>query len=194
MDFNDLALRLNRLYHAIGRAADWDVRKHVRVTPMDNTPDSLTLYQVTFDATTDETGNTNIIVSIIGHLAKLKDHLKNRMADSAQLVEDYINQSAYLQIIIDLSNSEKHGYPLQRRERSGKSPMLENIQCSLVIPPQERIGIEMNTGRIVDPGKSRIEVTADVVDGSGELIFRFAELIDNALSQWEQFIDTHDLI
>jgi len=190
MDFNDLALRLERVYAAIGDKADGEIQKYVKITTVGGDPKCL---NVSFDNGQSESETTNIVLAINEHLAKLKDHLKTKLGSQRQLVEDTINDSFELQLIMDLSNAEKHGYPLDRRERSNRSPRLVNIRTSVMIPPQEEIGINLRTGEVVKQGNCRIEVQAEVVNNAGELICRWPGLVDKALKEWEHFIHEHNL-
>ena len=95
MDVNDIKPRLDRLYRSIDVLEDYDVRKHVRIEEVTDNNSAFT-HRITFDNASDETGNTNMAMGVIEHLAKLKDHLKNRMGSSGRLVEDHINESFHL--------------------------------------------------------------------------------------------------
>lgn len=192
MDFNNLALRLERVYAAIGDKADGEIQKYVKFTIVGDVDDPKHTVVFSFDNGQSESKTTNIVFVIIEHLAKLKDHLKTKLGSRKNLVEDKINDSFELQLIMDLSNAEKHGYPLNT-ERSNRSPRLQSISTALVIPPQEEIAINLRTGEVVEPGKCRIEVQAEVVDKAGEFICRWPRLVDKATKEWEHFIHEHNL-
>ena len=193
MDFNDLVRRVERLYSALGQKADGEIQKHIKIRGMESAGSSEQNVLITFDNTHDEAGATNIVLAIIEHLAKLKDHLKRKVGESSHSVENMINQSLDLQLIMDLSNSEKHGYPLTRPARSHRSPRVLNIRATLAIPPQEQIGINIKTGEVVHPGKCQVDVRADVVDGSGKYICEWFSLVDRATQDWTNFIREHGL-
>lgn len=192
MDFNDLALRLERVYAAIGNKADGEIQKYIKLSIVGDVDDPNHTVVVSFDNGQSESETTNIVFVIIEHLAKLKDHLKTKLGSRRKLVEDKINESFELQLIMDLSNAEKHGYPLDT-ERSHRSPRLQNIRTALTIPPQEEIGINLRTGEVIEPGNCRIEVQAEVVDRGGKFICRWPQLVDKATKEWEHFIHEHSL-
>lgn len=86
---------------------------------------------------------------MIAHVGKLKDHPKNtrkERGDNPRTVEDHINESSFLPLIIDLWNSEKHGAPLNS-DRSGKSPKLAKSGGGLAGPPQKGIANQSPQGR-----------------------------------------------
>ncbi len=192
MDFNDLALRLERVYDAIGDKADGEIQKYIKLSIVGNVDDPNHTVRLSFDNGQSESTTTNIVFVIIEHLAKLKDHLKTKLGSRKSSVEDKINESFELQLIMDLSNAEKHGYPLDT-ERSHRSPRLQNIRTGLTIPPQEGIGINLRTGEVIEPGNCRIEIQAEVVDKAGEFICRWPRLVDKAINDWERFIHEHNL-
>jgi len=192
MDLNNLTLRLERIYTAIGDTTDAEIQKYIKVTIVGDANSPNPTIKITFNNNQSESKTTNIVLVIIEHLAKLKDHLKNKMGNQKQLVEKKVNESLELQLIMDLSNAEKHGYPV-KTERSKKSPRIQNITTSLVIPPQEKIGINPRTGEIVEPGSCFIRVEAEIVDKSGTLICRWPQMINKALGEWENFIQEHRL-
>lgn len=194
MDFNDLALRLERVYTAIGERADGEVQKYIKIVIIGDIDDPKHTIEISFNNGQSDSKTTDIIFTIIEHLAKLKDHLKNKLGIQKQFVEDKINESFFLRLIIDLSNSEKHGYPLTNPERTGKSPRLQNIRTSLMIPPQEEIGINIHTGEVVKLGNCRIVAQAEVVEKDGELICMWYELVDGAIKEWEGFIKEHHIM
>ena len=193
LDFNDLAVRLERLYTAIGHKADGEIQKYFKISIIGDLNDPTHKLVISFTRDQNKSETTNIAFVIIEHLAKLKDHLKNEMGDRKQLVEDHINQSLELQLIMDLSNAEKHGYPLSRPERSQRSPRLQDIGADLTIPPQGELLIDIGTEIVVEPGNCQIRVQADVLDKSGALICQWSAMIDKALAEWEAFIREHDL-
>jgi len=190
MDFNDLTLRLERTYASIGQATDCDILKYVhvqRVSEGDNR------YLITFDNGKNEAEKANILFPIIEHLAKLKDHLKNMLGTNSGIVEDTINNNQYLQLIMDLSNAEKHGYPLTSSNRSNKKPKLINVINSLVIPPQEQIGINLKTGELVEWNNCYITIDGDVVDEYDVFICHIPQLLSSSTRAWENFIKVERL-
>ena len=192
MDFNDLSSRLERVYAAIGSKVDGDVQRYVKVTVDGQIAGTQYDAVLTFDGGQSNAQIENVVSTTTEHLAKLKDHLKNRLGEKKNLVEEKINDSLELQLVMDLSNAEKHGYPLDT-ERSNRSPRMQNIQTSLVVPPQEQVGINLKTGEIVELGNCYIEIQGEVVDNNGEMIYRWPKLVEKALEEWERFINENNL-
>lgn len=190
MDFNDLALRLERLYASIGQATDCDILKYVHVQRDSKWSNS---YVITFDNGKNEAEKANLLFPIIEHLAKLKDHLKNMLGTNSKKVEDEINNNENLQLIMGLSNAEKHGYPLTHSNRSNKKPKLINVKNALVIPPQEQIGINLKTGELVEWNNCYITIDGDVVDEHDVFICHIPQLLSSSTRAWENFIEVEKL-
>ncbi|MCH7903983.1 MAG: hypothetical protein IH944_05375 [Armatimonadetes bacterium] len=193
MDFNSIEERLERLYSAIDERADVDLQKHVRVKLVGTPGKEPFEAKISFDGVEDRAGKSRVIISINENLANLKDNLKNRLGARRELVEEFIDTNVALQLLIDLANANKHGYPLTRTERSGRSPRLENIGCSCVVPPGETFGINLKSGQVIGSEKCRIEITADVVDKAGEPICKWSSLINDAIEGWETFMRQHNI-
>jgi len=191
MDFNDIKLRIKRVYSSINKKSDGDVKKYVNIKKI--APGRLF---ITFDNGQNKCDTINVVTEIIGHLAKLKDHLKNIInarGDDKKIIEKEIDESLYLQLVIDLDNTEKHGYPLTRPERSKKSPQIKNVDHSLVVPPQKQVGFNLRTGEIVDSDDCHISITGDIVDKNGKLICRLNKLVNEALNAWEEIIRKYNI-
>ncbi|OGY40360.1 MAG: hypothetical protein A2570_03740 [Candidatus Brennerbacteria bacterium RIFOXYD1_FULL_41_16] len=137
----------------------------------------------------------NQIQSVISNLANLKDILKAQMQarkKSEQPIEDEIEESWALKLILDLSNQEKHGYPLKRSKRSKKDPMISNIQTSM--GPSDRPDNVIYTAS--DGAKAlnvMISIHADIVNSNGIDICTLDRLINQAVSDWENVIKKFDL-
>jgi len=61
----------------------------------------------------------------------LPDHLRRWMKKCGldpKRVDGIVNGSSVLQVMIDLCNNDKHGYPPRDGGRSGRAPKLEDIQ------------------------------------------------------------------
>ena len=138
MDFNDLNKSLARVYQSVGARFDDDLEKRINIQRSEANGRVEVKMSINDNGEAD---STNKILAIIEHLGKLKDHIKNAISKNggdANVVEDEINQSPHLQVLMDLYNSEKHGYPLTRLERSGKSPKIVNIKNVLQISTQAK--------------------------------------------------------
>ena len=196
MDYNDINSRLGRLYLSINQKFEGDVLEHIQTKKV--TDGKKVTISITFDAKHDENETINRINNIIGNLANLKDHLKTRLKQQGvdpQKIEDDINQNLPLQIILDLNNQEKHGYPITKIRRSGKDPKIINISKALSSRPGVRA-----TAFIRDPitgagvtNNMAIVITAEVVDSQGNRLYYLNDLIDKSLNSWELIITKYNL-
>ena len=190
MDFNDISFRLKRIYSSINEKFDDDVEKYLNIEEV-----SAGKFEITFDKGQEESATTNAAIAVLEHLAKLKDHLINRLkarGDEGSIIEEEINNSAALQLVIDIANSEKHGHPL-KKERSKKSPRVTNIRHSLVVPPQKQIGINITKGTLIEADGCSINITAEIIDMNGDLLYRWTTLVKDALKIWETVIEKHNI-
>jgi hypothetical protein len=196
MDFNDIKVRLDRLYATLDARFDLDLEKHTQEQSLSH-DDGIMEFQVTFGANS-EAENLNAVMNIVHGVAGLKDHLKNKMSSlqkDPQDVERLIDGSPELQLVIDPDNKDKHGDPLTKSNRSGKNPGLGDVQQ----------GLSVGGGRttyLTDPAtgvpfersrNARIATTATVVDGAGAPITSFDEMIGRAMDEIESFIDREGL-
>ncbi len=195
MDYNDINLRLKRLYQSLEQRFETDV---FGSTQTKHTKEGKTFsVTISFDAKYDEHETFNRINTIISNLANLKDHLRARLkaqGGDPKRIEDEINESPPLQLVLDLSNQEKHGYPLKTR-RSKKDPKIINVSKGISAKPGVRA-----TGIITDPitGASHsnnmvVVITAEVVDGQGKYICSLNDLVDRSLAAWEAVIAKYNL-
>ena len=185
MDFNDLELRISILYRAIN--TNYSFNYPVIPQTREYEENGKKYFQVIIDGgniTTDEVLDANNrIIHITHQLANLKDNLKNYLSKksvSGQIVEDNINNSQFLSIITDLSNSDKHGYPTNSK-RSRLDPKIVNV----------RKGMQINNKLakvFYDVMDSRIVFTADIVDFNDNFICDFNDLIEKAIENWEDFL------
>ncbi|MDD5012950.1 MAG: hypothetical protein PHI45_03070 [Candidatus Pacebacteria bacterium] len=196
MDYNDVNSRLERLYSSIDKQYESDVLEHMQTKIEKKEGDTFTM-TIDFNAKLNENEDVNRINSIIAGLANLKDHLKTKLklkGGNPQNIEDEINNDLPLQLILDLNNQEKHGYPLLNK-RSGKDPKITDISKGLSPKP----GV-IATAFIKDPitgaghtNNMAIVITARVVDGDGNLLYYLSDLIDKTLNSWEAIIDKYNL-
>lgn len=190
MEINNLELRLSLLYSSI----NCHFEKFKKPEPLykeqfsENGKRNLT---ITIDGgETNESEKLealNRIILIIHNLANLKDNLKNYFKSinkDEKLVEKNIDDSIYLCIITDLSNQEKHSYPLTLRKRSNLDPKIINIENSL--------NINMPIGNVFyNILDAKVEISAEIVDSNDNFLFTFSELIEKTIENWENFFLKH---
>jgi len=135
----------------------------------------------------------NKIFLILHNLASLKDHLKNCLKSKGQnqnIVEDEINKSLHLQVLIDLVNQEKHGYPLTKSNRSGKNPLIrmprEMLNISSSSEPNSVAGITLNQdGTYNLDGESKIKISAIISDENKNTLFKLDELVETCYEKFK---------
>ena len=164
MDYNDIKSRLSRTRDSLNNRYDDDVDKHVRIEKWsDGRGESL------FFGSENESELLNKIMMILYNLASLKDLLKNSFASrdiNAQIVEDEINNSIHLQVLIDIVNQDKHGSPL-RNSRSKKGPEIIGL----------RNGMFMADIR-TNEEKFTMRIYGSIVDNNGNRLFSLDDLVD----------------
>ncbi|QDK81152.1 hypothetical protein EXU85_22050 [Spirosoma sp. KCTC 42546] len=191
MDFNDFKKRIERVYASIGQMSTEDYQKQIRWKPG--------TFEFSFGSKENATDESKV-VSTISAIADLKDNIKNKMSSvglKPQLVEDEINKSLYLQLITDLDNQQKHGYPLTKSKRSGLDPLIKNVKSVVsftVTQSDNFISFDLTTGKVTPTGAvAKGEIDAEITDSTGKVICDLDELITTAMSTWENFIATHKL-
>lgn len=185
MDFNNIEQRISRLYISIN--AHFDSFKQTEVIQEEKIENGEKIIIVTIGASpinqNQQFDAFNKLISVIHNIFNLKDHLKNYFSDNnlnKKLVEEEVDNSLHLKLIADLSNQEKHGYPLNNR-RSKLDPRIENIQNSNIIKMPV-------TKLLYNPMQGRVILTANITDLNHNFIISFDELIDKSLEKWEDFL------
>jgi hypothetical protein len=199
MDYNDIKTRLERVYSSIKSRFDNDVIKHQKVER--NITETVASFKISFDKGLNASDAENKIFTIIHNLANLKDNLKKSLYDSGgneQDIENEINSSLHLQLILDLSNQDKHGYPLTKTKRSLKDPQIKNIAQSLSLGssgPNSSSSYSINpfTGQSTMSGDCKTVINAEIVDSSGNLIIHLDELINASIAKWEEVIKKYNI-
>jgi hypothetical protein len=144
----------------------------------------------------------NKILALIDHLAHIKDPLKkalkNKGADP-DLIENEIKKQPFLQILLDLANSKKHGYPLEKYKHSGRDPKIVNIRKEACIAVSEEnsysmISFDVQTGKPIVVGDVSIMIDADIVDLQGGHICTLGVLASKSLVAWEDLIQAYGLL
>ncbi len=137
---------------------------------------------------------------LIYNIAHVKDPLKKRLREkgrNGRVVEQFIDQSEPLQIVIDLANAAKHGYPLQH-PRSKHEPRLGVVGRVLQLStgpeprslamftydPKSGAPTPVTTGSAT----ANVVFTADVLDKTGCRIGELMEFAAQAVRAWERFL------
>jgi len=197
---DELLQRLGRIYAAIGTAEEMDPSKLKATVILTDT--RIEVFQDFRGDVTDEE-MTNHAHSIIHNIANLRDHLRrwaDRNGREKKRVDETIEQSFELQIIRDLSNNDKHGYPPRNDGCSGKRPKLVEIRriMQLKLKPQGRSTIGMTLAANGEPrffgnGTAKAVITGEVVDKDGHRVGDLHKMTIKAIKAWEQLIDEFGL-
>jgi hypothetical protein len=193
VDFNDLSKRIDRLYISIGELSTPDYHKSIKW--------ATGTLDISFGST-DNTADETKILNVISAMADLKDNLKKRMVIKGlneSLVDTEINNNLPLQLITDLDNQQKHGYPLTKFRRSKRDPLIQNVKSFLAMKLGQASDagfsldlVNQNVNMVGDTqGKTQIE--ADITDSSGNSICTLDEMVYDSMRLWETFIKVHSL-
>ncbi|GAB5418979.1 MAG: hypothetical protein Crog4KO_00400 [Crocinitomicaceae bacterium] len=172
MDYNDIQLRLSRTFKSLEGRYDDDVDKYTEIKEWEDGKGMSFIF-----GQEDESDTLNKVMIILHNLASLKDHLKNTYKEnslSPSIIENEIDKSIHLQVLIDIVNQDKHGSPL-RNPRSKKSPVIRDLS---------------NGMRMADPRTGEMKPTmfidGTVVDKNGKRICNLDELIENCFLKWKE--------
>lgn len=188
MNYNDINTRLERIYESINSMNRYggEVLSGVH-TEHRKEADGKSVVIISFGR---ETETTNRVQNVINNLANLKDILKENIAQQgkdSRVIENEINQSMSLQLVLDLSNQEKHGYPLTKTQRSGKNPQITNIRSGLS-PSDKPDNVKYSASTGAAAYNVMIVVSADIVDSNGHHLLTLDELVNSAIDDWENMI------
>lgn len=194
MDINDIRNRLKRILHALDATVDDDYQKHFKI---ERNGESVT---TTFPANGDKLALENQTWEIIHLLGTVKDNLKKaivREGGDGEFVERCINESPYLQILMDLWNADKHGYPV-RRSRSGKNPKIQNIHQGAINNNngQPIIALVHPDGGFTIPPEypaPSVVLVADIVDEHNTFIIDYEILVEACYNIWNGIASHYNL-
>ena len=199
MNFNDLKSRLEKTFASIGNIFDSNVVEGTKITDQNfGTHHKLSVTFGKDDIPTME----NKIILILHNLSSIKDHLKNCLAKKGidpKIVETEIDNSLHLQVLIDLVNQEKHGYPLTKTNRSNKNPIIKDISQALTFRNVEMDGSSStfsfsSDGTITTDGKSTIAIVADIFDDKNNKLFDLDELVETCYTKFENLAKANGCI
>jgi hypothetical protein len=187
--------RIERIYAAIGAIEECDPQKlKARLIR----GDKVMGFVQDFREGLSDHDLSNQAYTLIHNIANLADHLRKWASEHSQdktKVDKTLDSSVELQIIKDLSNNDKHGYPPRDGGRSGKRPQLKGIDRVMRLQTQARAGsmIAMTIGRdgvpiFLGDGAAKAIVTGDIVDGGKNRIGDLYEIANIAVGRWEKLL------
>jgi hypothetical protein len=188
----ELQNRVRRIYAAIGDAEEIDLSQfQPEIGISDN---CVSVYQDFRGGLSDEQ-ISNIAHSAIHNLANLRDHLR-RWARRSGYNPDRINQavdkSFELQVLIDLSNVDKHGYESHDTNHSGRAPKLSEVNRVMMLStgsqPNSSAVLTLTpkpVARFMGTGSAKVVVTGTIVDKTGLLIGDLHSFLEKGTEVWE---------
>jgi hypothetical protein len=201
MSNSAICQRISRIYAAIGAIEEADPHKlNATVIQTGNVKAVFQDFRGGFSD--DELSNQ--AHSVIHNIANLRDHLRRWAGQNGRdkaKVDQTIDNSLDLQIVQDLSNNDKHGYPPRDGGRSGKCPQLIEINRVMRLQIQAKKGsmIAMTIGaggvpKFIGDGSAKAVVTGEVVDNAKNRIGDLYEIANKAVEAWERLLVDFGLI
>ena len=198
MDFNDLNSRLKRLSVALGKRYELDIKSQVKIARKVTSGKHAVEFSF---GTLDETEMIERIFNVINNIAGLKDHIKNKLRSKnkdPKLIENMINNSDVLKLIMDLWNQDKHGYPLTKKNRSKRNPKIININQGLTISRGKKASVSFsitaNCASYASSENAAVVISGEVVDETGSFIISVENMFKQAITDIENFIKSQNLI
>jgi hypothetical protein len=195
MAADELSLRIQRIYAAIGACREFDLGR-LRPTVI-STKRFHAVFQ-DFSGGQSEAELANAAFSLIQNIASLKDHLKawaRRSGKDSSKVDRAFTESLPLQIVQDLFDREKHTGDRRDGVYSGRSPRLSSIHREMRLTTQPRKGSSVTltmeadgTRRTFGDGMACAVITADVSDKYGKRMGDLFEIELQAVQAWEKLL------
>ena len=193
--------RISRIYAAIGSIEEDDPQK-LKATVIQT--DKIKAVFQDFRGGFSDDDLSNQAHSVIHNIANLRDHLRRWASHHHQdknKVDQAVDNCPELQIIKDLSNNDKHGYPPRDGGDSGKCPQLIEINRVMRLQTQAQKGstIAMTIAaggvpKFIGDGTAKAVVTGDVVDNDGNRIGDLYEIANRAVEAWESLLMDYGLL
>ncbi len=187
--------RISRIYAAIGDIEENDPNK-LRATVV-RTDKIKAVFQDFLGGFSDD-DLSNYAHTVIHNIANLRDHLIRWAAHNGHdktKVDQTVDNSLDIQIVIDLSNNDKHGYPPRDGGHSGKCPQLVDINRVMKLQTQAKkystIGMTLGADgvpKFFGDGTAKAIITGDVVDNDKNHIGDWYEIVTKAVEAWEQLV------
>ncbi len=198
---NAIRQRISRIYAAIGAIEEKDPLK-LKATVVQTERINAVFQDFRGGFSDDELSNQ--AHTVIHNIANLRDHLRRWAAQNGQdktKVDQAVDNCVELQIIQDLSNNDKHGYPPRDGGRSGRCPQLIEINRVMRLQTQAKKGsmIAMTIGpggvpKFTGDGSAKAVVTGEVVDNAKNRIGDLYEIATKSVEAWERLLVGFGLI
>ncbi|MFM7022855.1 MAG: hypothetical protein ACKOXB_07740 [Flavobacteriales bacterium] len=190
MDYNDIKSRIERTLESLNGRFDTNIEAHTHYEFYQKGIEQRV--SITF-GTEDESKIINPVMIILHNLSNLKDNLKNTFKEKGynpQIIEDEIENSLHLKVLIDIVNQEKHGSPL-RNPRSHLNPLIQELSQGFYMASAVR-DIEGNITS--KDGPPIMKITGIIKDENDNRLFDLDTLIETCYSKWREIIKQYNCI
>ncbi|UCD57631.1 MAG: hypothetical protein JSV16_00545 [Candidatus Hydrogenedentota bacterium] len=192
---SEISDRIKRIYSAIGAIEEHDANK--LKAKIVETEEFKGVFQDFRGALTDA-DLWNLAHMLIDNIAKLRDHLRKwaeRNGKDKRKVDEAIASSLALQIILDLSNNDKHGYPPRNGGHSRRSPRLAHVKRVMQLRTRAQKGsiIGMRLGadgkpEVFGDGRAAAVVSGEVVDKENVQLGDLYGIARKGVQAWEKLL------
>lgn len=191
----ELQKRIRRIYAAIGDTVEVDISKF---QPQFGSSEECIFVFQDFRGGLSEEQISNIAHSAIHNLANLRDHLRrwaNLSGCDPNKIDQAVQKSFELQVIMDLSNADKHGYPQRDGGHSGRAPRLSEVnrvmKLSTGTQPHSSASLTFTPkpiARLVGSGSATVVVTGTIVDKAGCQLGDLHAFLTEGTATWEYLL------
>lgn len=193
--------RISRIHAAIGAIEEDDPNK-LKATVIQTDKIKAVFQDFRCGFSDDELSNQ--AHSVIHNIANLHDALRRWASHHGRdknKVDQAVDNCVELQIIKDLSNNDKHGYPPRDAGHSAKYPQLVEINRVMRLQTQAKkgsmVGMTLGAGgelKFIGDGTAKAVVTGDVVDNDNKRIGDLYDIASKAVKAWENLLADFGLI
>jgi len=187
--------RISRIYAAIGATEEDDPNKLMATVVQ---TDKIKAIFQDFRGDLSDDDLSNFAHMVIYNIAHLKNYLIQWAKDNGHdetKVDQTVGNSLDLQIIIDLSNRDKHVRPRRDGGESKKRPHLVDINRVMQLKTQAKkgstSGMTLGAGgapKFFGDGTAKAIITGDVVDNKNNRIGDLHKIATKAVEAWEQLL------
>ena len=183
---DELISRLDRIYASINATLESDMTQLPAKVLQD---DGIVGICQDFAGNLTEAEIENRAYTVIQNVANLRDHLKRWGATNRPNiaeVDNTFNSSMDIQIIADLCNNDKHGYPPRGSGHSGRRPKLINPRAILRVTGRNvRMMLGSHGVPKIQGGTAIAIITGEVVDEDGNTLGDLYDIALRAVKSWE---------
>lgn len=191
MTDDEMLARMRRTYAALEAVIDEDPDSVSR-----SIDQAVSKVGMEFDASQgwDQAKLENHTFTLIQNIAHLIDHARRWIKDRGgdmKLVDDLVQSTKSIQILLDLSNADKHGgsKPLSQLY-SGMRPTIKGLMRTLVLKsepgPNQSAGVWFDAdGKMHCMGTPSFHIWAVVMDEHNQVVGNLNMIMEDAIKSWE---------